>query len=78
MFPLGLAPIAYAAIPAYFSFLGFGVIIEIGGEIKRPGRTIPLALAIAFVCVLFFYTLVSIARPGLIPVHGMLCVQGGL
>jgi len=67
LFPLGFAPIAYAAIPAYFSFLGFGVIIELGGEIKRPGRTIPIALAASFVCVLFFYGLVSIALPGLVP-----------
>jgi len=65
--PNGFGPVLSATIPAFFSFAGFMVIIEIGGEIKRPARNIPLALAISFVMVLVVYTIVSLAIVGVVP-----------
>lgn len=67
LFPRGIMPVVGAAIPAYFSYIGFLVIVEIGEEIEQPSRTIPLALAISLGCVLIFYGLVSIVLPGIIP-----------
>lgn len=67
LFPAGLFPVAVAAVPAYFSYIGFLVIVDLGGEIERPARTIPLALAISFCTVLLLYMLVAVALPGLIP-----------
>lgn len=67
LFPRGIMPVIGAAIPAYFSYIGFLVIVEIGEEIKQPSRTIPRALAISLCCVLVFYGLVSIVLPGIIP-----------
>ncbi len=67
LFPRGVMPIVGAAIPAYFSYIGFLVIVEIAEEIKHPSRTIPLALAISLVCVLIFYGLVAVVLPGIIP-----------
>jgi amino acid transporter len=56
-----------AAIPAYFSFVGFSMIADLAGEVDHPGRTIPRALAIAFVCIVFFYTLVPFTLVGIVP-----------
>jgi APA family basic amino acid/polyamine antiporter len=67
LFPLGIGVVAMAAIPAYFSFTGFLVLAELGGEIRNPGRTIPLALALSFGVVLVSYILVAVAVPGLLP-----------
>jgi basic amino acid/polyamine antiporter, APA family len=65
--PNGWWPVAAAAIPAFFSFAGFMVIIDIGGEIRDPARTIPRALGLSFVIVLLTYVLVSLAVVGTIP-----------
>ncbi len=66
-FPNGYGVVAAAAIPAFFSYSGFGVIAEIGGEIKNPSRTIPWALFISFLLVLICYSAVSLAIVGHIP-----------
>ena len=65
--PNGMSPVIAAAIPAFFSYTGFGLVIEIGGEIKTPSRTIPLALLLSFLIVFSVYALVGIAVVGIIP-----------
>lgn len=65
--PNGWWPVAAAAIPAFFSFAGFMIIIDIGGEIRDPARTIPRALGLSFLIVLLTYALVSLAVVGTIP-----------
>ena len=57
--PNGLNAAVAAAVPAFFSFTGFLLILEIGGEVKDPGRTFPRALVISFVLVLVTYLTVS-------------------
>lgn len=47
-----------------FTFFGANGIIEIGGEIKNPGRVIPRAFYIAFPLVAFIYVLVSVSTVG--------------
>src|SRR5262249_22635161 len=59
--PNGWWPVLAAAIPAFFSYAGFMVIIDIGGEIKDPARTIPKALTLSFIAVLATYLLVWLA-----------------
>jgi APA family basic amino acid/polyamine antiporter len=66
MFPNGFGPVLGAAIPAYFSFVGFSMIADLAGEIDRPGWTIPRALGIAFLCIIFFYTLVPLTLVGVV------------
>ena len=66
-FPNGKVEIFYAAVPAFFSFFGFMVIIDVGGEIKNPSRNIPIALTVSFVVVLVAYTLMSTSLVGLVP-----------
>lgn len=67
LLPNGLGPVLGAAIPAYFSFVGFSMIADLAGEIHRPGRTIPLALGLSFLCIVGFYTLVPITLTGVVP-----------
>ena len=67
LLPNGLGPVISGAIPAYFSFAGFMVIIELSGEVRRPARNIPLALAISFVIVAVVYALVALAVVAQIP-----------
>jgi APA family basic amino acid/polyamine antiporter len=61
LFPNGFSPVVLAAITAYFSYAGVFVIAEIAGEVKNPGKTIPRAILISFVVILFVYALVPIA-----------------
>lgn len=67
LLPNGLGPVISGAIPAYFSFAGFMVIIELSGEVRRPARNIPLALAISFLIVAVVYALVALAVVAQIP-----------
>ena len=64
--PVGVTPVVMAAVPAYFSFIGFFAIVEMAEEIERPAWTIPRALLIGFGCVLLVYGTVAVALPGLI------------
>lgn len=64
--PLGVSPIILAVIPAYFSYGGFMSIMEIAGEIKRPSRTIPVALTVSFALVLIIYIALVLALIGAI------------
>ncbi len=66
LFPNGIGPVIGAAIPAYFSYVGFSMIADFAGEVKNPGKTIPKALLIAFSCIVFFYTLVPFTLVGIV------------
>ena len=65
--PNGFASVLDAAVPAFYSYSGFAVIVVIGEEIRDPGRTVPLTLAISFAIVATIYTLITIVLPGLVP-----------
>jgi APA family basic amino acid/polyamine antiporter len=64
--PSGISPVVLAVVPAFFSYGGFMVVMEMAGEIKNPGRTIPLALGISFLVVLITYIALSVALVGTI------------
>ncbi len=61
LFPRGWSPIVVASMTAYFSYAGFFIIAEVAGEIKNPGRTIPLAIFLSFTVIILLYTLVPLA-----------------
>ena len=65
--PNGWNAVWSAAVPAFFSYAGFMLIIEISGEIRDPARTIPVGLALSFVAVLVAYTVVSLSIVGVLP-----------
>jgi APA family basic amino acid/polyamine antiporter len=61
LIPRGWPPIVVAATTAYFSYAGVFIIAEVAGEIKNPGRTIPLAIFLSFTVIILLYTLVPLA-----------------
>jgi APA family basic amino acid/polyamine antiporter len=67
MFPNGLDPVITAAVPAYYSYSGFMMIVSLGGEVRNPRRNLPLTLLIGFFVIAITYTLVSLVVPGVIP-----------
>lgn len=66
-FPQGVAASVLAAIPAFYAYVGFSVLLEIGGEIRRPKRNIPLALGAGFLVLLVLYCLVPAVLVGVMP-----------
>ncbi len=64
LLPHGLAPVLGAAIPAYFSYVGFLSVTEIAGEIRDPERTVPRAMAASVGLVVVAYVLAAIAVVG--------------
>ncbi len=73
--PVNFAPVAGTNLPAFllgtalltFTYLGSNAIIELGGEIVDPARTIPRAFMIAFPVVTLIYIAVAAATVGSVP-----------
>lgn len=78
LMPNGFGAIIMCAIPAYFSYLGYMIITEMGEEIKKPSRNIPLAILISFIIVLVSYMLVSFVLTGLLPWNTLGETQGAV
>ncbi|MCD6569719.1 MAG: amino acid permease [Deltaproteobacteria bacterium] len=66
-FQKGASNLALGVALLTFTYLGSNGIIELGGEIKNPGRVIPRALFIAFPVITIIYMLVAIATIGAFP-----------
>ncbi len=62
--PNGFNAVMVAVVPAFFSYGGFMVVMELAGEIKDPAKTIPKGLAISFVIVLVTYIALSLSLVG--------------
>lgn len=78
VFPTGMKTVVMMAIPAYFSFVGFFMIAEIGEEIKSPSRNIPRALLISFVVVVAVYTIVPLVVTGVLPWETLDGIKGAV
>jgi APA family basic amino acid/polyamine antiporter len=64
MFPLGAFSLVSASALLIFPYLGANAIIELGGEIKKPERVIPLSFAIILLVVAVIYITMSIVAVG--------------
>ena len=64
--PLGWGAVLAAAVPAYYSYTGFTMLLSITEEIKNPARNVPLITLYTFLIVAFIYTSVTFVVPGLI------------
>lgn len=67
MVPFGWGSILTAAVPAYFSYTGFTMLLSFTEEIKEPARNVPLTVLIAFIVIASIYTLITLVLPGLVP-----------
>lgn len=63
----GFSGFAMAASILTFTLVGANAIIELGGEIKNPGKTIPRAFSISFPLVLILYVFVAVIAAGVLP-----------
>jgi APA family basic amino acid/polyamine antiporter len=62
---------AAAFIPAIFAYSGWNAVIYIAGEVKDPGRNLPLALLWANVIVIALYLVVNVVYIYAVPVTEM-------
>ncbi len=67
LFPGGIGGLVLASCLLTFTHTGSNGIIELGGEIRDPGRTIPRSLAISVPIVVVFYVLVAFVAAGAQP-----------
>ncbi len=65
--PQGYYGLALATSVLTFTYLGANAIVELGGEIKNPGKVIPRAFLISIPLVTIFYLLVVTVAAGVIP-----------
>ena len=65
--PLGAGAFLSAAALLFASFIGFDSIAQAGGEAKRPGRDLPLAIGIAVASAGVFYMLFTAAVYHVVP-----------
>ena len=65
--PMGWGAVISVAVPAYYSYTGFTMLLSITEEIKDPARNVPLITFYTFLIVAFIYTSVTFVVPGLIP-----------
>ena len=80
---LRIPPHAFSFSPAFFAGLGSATLIAtydywgyynvcfLGGEVRRPGKTIPRAVMISIAVVAVLYIAMNVSVLGVIPAHGM-------
>ena len=66
-FPAGVHGFILATCVLTFTHLGANSIVELGGEIKNPGRVIPRAFMISIPLVTVIYLLVAVTAVGVVP-----------
>ncbi len=74
-FRMGAGNIVLGIALLTFTYLGSNGIIELGDEIKNPGRTIPRAFFIAFPVVTVLYLLVAVSAVGVVPCERLASVD---
>lgn len=67
LFPGGAYGFILAAAILTFTHLGANAVVELGGEIKNPGKTIPRSFLISIPLVTALYILVSVPAVGVLP-----------
>lgn len=68
---LSLSLMASALIPIMWTYDGWGDLSFMGGEVKNPGRTLPLALIIGTTMIVIVYLLLNLAYIYLVPLPEM-------
>lgn len=65
--PSGFPGILTGAALIFFAFLGFEIIGNLGEEVKRPKKTLPLALIISVIVSTLLYILVAVIAVSVVP-----------
>jgi amino acid transporter len=69
--PFGARGVVATTGIVFISFLGFEIIATVAGEIKNPGRIIPLSMILSVVLVTILYVLVMLVSTGVIPFQSL-------
>lgn len=64
----GVSGLLMAAVLSFYSYAGYGIVTEIGGEIKNPQKNTPLAIIISLVTVALIYMGVSYICTSIVPI----------
>jgi len=62
--PLGFSGVVRGAALLFFAYVGFTAAAEIGEEVKRPERNVPLGMILGLLICITLYVLMSIAASG--------------
>lgn len=65
--PTGASGIVATTGVVFVTFLGFEIIATVAGEIKNPGKLIPLTMVLSVVGVTILYMIIMIVSTGVIP-----------
>ena len=65
--PTGPSGIVATTGTVFVTFLGFEIIATVAGEIKKPGKLIPLTMVLSVVGVTILYMIIMIVSTGVIP-----------
>lgn len=76
--PHGLGGISTAAGSIFFTFVGLDAVSTAGEEVVNPRRNLPLALLLALLIVILFYSLVAAAALGVQPAAEFQGQEAGL
>lgn len=67
LFPNGFGSFMTGSALAVYSYVGYGIISEIGGSIKNPKKNLPRSIFISLGLVTVIYVLVCLVTVGIIP-----------
>lgn len=67
LMPNGFGSFLLGSALAVYSYVGYGIISEVGGNIRNPKKNIPLAIFISLGLVVVMYALVSLVAVGVLP-----------
>jgi amino acid transporter/nucleotide-binding universal stress UspA family protein len=65
--PTGVGGIVATTGTVFVTFLGFEIIATVAGEVKKPGKLIPLTMVLSVVSVTLLYVVVMLVSTGVIP-----------
>jgi len=65
--PTGVSGIVATTGTVFVTYLGFEIIATIAGEIKRPGKLIPLTMVLSVVSVTLLYAIIMLVSTGVVP-----------
>lgn len=68
---IGISAMFTALVPVMWTYDGWSNLVSVGGEIKNPGRNIPLGMLIGTVAIVVIYLLINAAYLYLVPISEM-------
>jgi basic amino acid/polyamine antiporter, APA family len=70
-----LGEMSAAFCSVFFAYSGWSVLVYVGGEVKKPGRTIPMAITLALVAATILYLLLNAAFLSVTPLSRLPAVE---